>query len=608
MSSLLPPNATAQEVALSETTERIDAIPVRARQVWNPQTCPASLLPWLAWALSVDEWNANWTDQQKRDTIAASFRVHSTKGTLAAVKTALLALGYSLEVTEWWQEPVEYEPYTFGVVIDTDGSPLAEDLLIDAATLINETKNTRSHLARLRVITKNEAQVRAAAAAAFGVVYEVYDSLGGSYPNPGGGAYVPPPAGVWAYVLVLLDFDNSGNGTNFLNKRNNDLIPYLGSNQASGGQFAYCMISTDQRGLKLTNQAAIPASFDFTIEFALDRFVAQPGEVAALFYCEQAAEVRFVYDFDRSQFGVFGLTSAAGYDYFPLVNLPSGWRHVALVREANTLRLFFNGVLVGTKTAVQREISNYSLLDGRFGAGRSRVLIDEFRLSKKALYSQNFAPPTEPHPVGDIPTDPEWGQVLALSNFEQWPFVNLKSGAPLPTGNTLRVAGGRFGDYAMGNPSYNGVVYSGLNINTGQDFTFEMWANIASQASGGPVIVYVGVGNPGGWLGYDFDAGAFYAAAFGLGSGSFRLPPSALPVGWFHLAYVRSANVLSVFVNGVKIGQLAGASTEINEIWLLDHQTNGWRFTSARLDEFRVTRGARYLADFAPPTAPFPTR
>jgi hypothetical protein len=51
-------------------------------------------LPWLAWALSVDEWDETWTEAQKRETVAASYAVHSKKGTPYAVRHALEALGY----------------------------------------------------------------------------------------------------------------------------------------------------------------------------------------------------------------------------------------------------------------------------------------------------------------------------------------------------------------------------------------------------------------------------------------------------------------------------------------------------------------------------------
>ena len=57
MINLLPPNASALERAIAATGAGIDTLPVAVRDVWNPATCPVALLPWLAWALAVDEWD-----------------------------------------------------------------------------------------------------------------------------------------------------------------------------------------------------------------------------------------------------------------------------------------------------------------------------------------------------------------------------------------------------------------------------------------------------------------------------------------------------------------------------------------------------------------------
>lgn len=92
MSDLFPPNATAQERAISEAIDR--TVPVVVREVWNPDTCPSDLLPWLAWAFSVDEWDSGWSDEVKRAAIAASVSIHRKKGTLWAVRTALENIGY----------------------------------------------------------------------------------------------------------------------------------------------------------------------------------------------------------------------------------------------------------------------------------------------------------------------------------------------------------------------------------------------------------------------------------------------------------------------------------------------------------------------------------
>jgi len=108
VSELLPSNANEHEHALDDATARIGAVPVEIVTLWNPQTCPAALLPWLAWALSVDEWDETWTETQKRDTVAASYAVHSHKGTPYAVKQALRALGYdNVQIRE--NRPHDYD-------------------------------------------------------------------------------------------------------------------------------------------------------------------------------------------------------------------------------------------------------------------------------------------------------------------------------------------------------------------------------------------------------------------------------------------------------------------------------------------------------------------
>lgn len=93
--SLLPPNRTGQEHAIEQTqAARIAGMDVPVDRLWNPATCPAALLPWLAWALSVDEWDDAWPEETKRRVIADSVTVHRVKGTVGAVRRALAAAGY----------------------------------------------------------------------------------------------------------------------------------------------------------------------------------------------------------------------------------------------------------------------------------------------------------------------------------------------------------------------------------------------------------------------------------------------------------------------------------------------------------------------------------
>lgn len=148
---MLPPNATAQERAQAEAIARISAVQILVRESWNPQLCPASLLPWLAWALSVDEWDTTWTEQEKRDVIESSLMIHRHKGTIGAVRRALTPLGYLVEVVEWWQETPKGDPFTFSVVMGTGSKPVTVDLYEKAERIVLTYKNLRSHLIGLTV-------------------------------------------------------------------------------------------------------------------------------------------------------------------------------------------------------------------------------------------------------------------------------------------------------------------------------------------------------------------------------------------------------------------------------------------------------------------------
>ncbi|MGE4296933.1 MAG: phage tail protein I [Desulfovibrionaceae bacterium] len=147
MADLLPESATDQERAISESAARLAEVPVIQRDLWNPATCPAYLLPWLAWALSVDLWDDAWPKTRKRAVIAASVAVHRIKGTPAAVEAMLAAMGFDAGVVEWPE--FDGEPYTFKVATDT---PMQRDE--DYAALmagVTSAKNTRSHLAAIVV-------------------------------------------------------------------------------------------------------------------------------------------------------------------------------------------------------------------------------------------------------------------------------------------------------------------------------------------------------------------------------------------------------------------------------------------------------------------------
>ncbi|WMN59289.1 phage tail protein I [Pseudoalteromonas xiamenensis] len=102
--TLLPSTAggvLATLCSLLQTPEIED----RIKQLWDPHECPEDYLPWLAWALSVDEWDDKWSDAVKREVINQAFSVHRYKGTPAAIEQALATLNIESNIKEWWELP-----------------------------------------------------------------------------------------------------------------------------------------------------------------------------------------------------------------------------------------------------------------------------------------------------------------------------------------------------------------------------------------------------------------------------------------------------------------------------------------------------------------------
>lgn len=148
--SLLPPNARGTERTFEAVVERAATIDVPLDRMWSPQTCPAPMLPWLAWALSVDVWNPDWPESIQRQVIEAAVGVHRKKGTIGAVKDAVAAIGVAARITEWFEQDPPASPYTFAVEGLVNGTVIA-GVTLDAQTqrdlldFIAAAKNVRSH-------------------------------------------------------------------------------------------------------------------------------------------------------------------------------------------------------------------------------------------------------------------------------------------------------------------------------------------------------------------------------------------------------------------------------------------------------------------------------
>ncbi|SUW63505.1 Bacteriophage P2-related tail formation protein [Buttiauxella agrestis] len=147
---LLPVGSSPLELAAAKACAELTRVPVPLRQLWNPETCPAPLLPYLAWALSVDRWDETWPVDIKRGVIKAAKYLHKHKGTIGAIRRVVEPLGYLINVTEWWQ--TNDAPGTFRLDIGVLESGITEEMYYEMERLIADAKAASRHLTGLNII------------------------------------------------------------------------------------------------------------------------------------------------------------------------------------------------------------------------------------------------------------------------------------------------------------------------------------------------------------------------------------------------------------------------------------------------------------------------
>lgn len=146
---LLPTGSSVLEIAAAEACAVIQQTPVPLRRLWDPQTCPVELLPYLAWAWSVDRWDTTWSEATKRGVVKASAYVHRHKGTIGAIRRVVEPLGYLIRITEWWQ--TGGQPGTFRLDVGVLETGITDEMYIELERLIADAKPCSRHLIGLSI-------------------------------------------------------------------------------------------------------------------------------------------------------------------------------------------------------------------------------------------------------------------------------------------------------------------------------------------------------------------------------------------------------------------------------------------------------------------------
>lgn len=171
-SSLLPPSSSDWLRYTEAGTARLSAITVALRTLWTPTDCPVDLLPYLAWALSVDRWDKDWPAERKIAAIRRAYWLHRRKGTRAAVRRVIEDMGFSATFAEWFD--VGDEPGTFRLEVGVNEVGLTPKTFTELNRLIDGAKPVSRHASQLNIAIKVAGDIWAGSALCSGDIISIY--------------------------------------------------------------------------------------------------------------------------------------------------------------------------------------------------------------------------------------------------------------------------------------------------------------------------------------------------------------------------------------------------------------------------------------------------
>jgi hypothetical protein len=299
------------------------------------------------------------------------------------------------------------------------------------------------------------------------------------------------------------------------------------------------------------------------------------------------------------------------------------WVHLAVTRSGANLRVFQNGTQVGTTNttlstfSIDNATNNYYVASStdpsEFYTGYlsgTRLLVGT------ALYTTTFTPPTAPptavtntalllnytnsgifdstaknvlETVGNAQvstTQAKWGTTSMY-------FDGTGDNLSFPSNNLYNFGSSDFTiEFWFYPPSitYGAILYS--TNNGSKTDTFAIYSYGSSQSPANSIVALVTASGGGAWsLFNNQNLGSTTAAT------------------WQHVALVRNGSTFKGYINGVA-GFTVTSSSAIASFNGFSIASNGASgdYLTGYIDDLRITRYARYTADFTPPAAAFPTQ
>ena len=424
----------------------------------------------------------------------------------------------------------------------------------------------------------------------------------------------------YSAVSLVLSMDGTDGSTTFKDSGPNALtVTPSGNTQLKstvskfGGSSAYFDGTGDY--LSVAANAAIElSSSDFTIEFWIRPAPKTNAVDAAFGYSNYAC--MFYHDGVNWTLEL----SSTGVSNQLVISSPvtlNSWQHIAIVRYGNSIVVYKDGVSSATGTfSGTVATSGRTLRIGDNGNSQNiNGYIDDFRISLFARYTSTFLPPAAlPTTASSTVGDPYYSAVSLLLSMDgtngSTTFTDFSLNALTVTavGNaqistTQSKYGGASG-YFDGSGDYLDMSGTGVATAFGLgDFTIEFWYYPLSVSVQQNLVDKIGSAS-----------NAIYMSSAGVLKyyvGADRITGATLSANtWYHIALVRYSGVTKLYVNGVQ----SGASYNDTNDYVLNTGSprigaafNNTVSVNGYLDDLRISRFARYVSTFTPPTAALPT-
>jgi hypothetical protein len=279
------------------------------------------------------------------------------------------------------------------------------------------------------------------------------------------------------------------------------------------------------------------------------------------------------------------------------------WYHIAATRDSsNNQRIFANGVLLGTATSTNNYGQNGFRL---FSSTHNGYITDARLIVGSCLYTSSFIPPTSPL------TAVSSTQML-MSYTNAGIFDNAMMNDLETVGNAqISTSVKKYGTGSMYFDGTGDALYAtsqATTFGTG-DFTLEFWIyfNAVNNSttkfvydmrnSGSTTASFLAQESNNTWTYWN---GAGSVLSTGFTSSTFAATT------WTHVAICRSSGTTKFFVNGTQTGSVADTSSYANSTLVFGARYNYANELNAYIDDLRISKVARYTANFTPPTAAFP--